>query len=233
MARVTYGAMITELAGSIGGMTFQKNPSGNIARAKPQQPVNPSLSQNNQITLVTTLNSLWSTLSSADQDSWSAFALAHNHTTPWGSVKVLNGFQWFMSCNLNLLVTVQATIQTAPAWTAVASVQQFTISATQDNFRLVFVPNFDFTGYRYIVYATPPVRKTTIKLRSNNYIVTYADAGSIGFIEIINTYGALFNIDFNDLIVSSECVIILRIRQVQEGTGLSSPFTSGILRLTP
>ena len=45
MARVEYGAIVTDLTGSIGGTTFQRNSSGAIARSRAYTPVNPSQQQ--------------------------------------------------------------------------------------------------------------------------------------------------------------------------------------------
>ncbi|GAH48125.1 unnamed protein product [marine sediment metagenome] len=42
MARVTYGGGVTEFAGSIGGVTFQRNASGYIAKLRSNPTVNPT-----------------------------------------------------------------------------------------------------------------------------------------------------------------------------------------------
>ena len=89
MARVTYGPLITELAGSIGGVTFQKNSSGNVARLKSKKPLNPTLAQANQQTLLSQLVAYWSTLSQVNKDTWNDLAAAHDHVTPWGETKTL------------------------------------------------------------------------------------------------------------------------------------------------
>jgi hypothetical protein len=231
MARVTYGALITELAGSIGGITFQRNSSGNVARLKPNMPVNSSVNQQLQQFNISKLIPVWSALSSANKTSWENFALAHNHVDSWGNVKILNGFQWFMSCNINLLLNAQATISSAPAWTAVSALPSFVLVADAGNFDIDWTPAIDLTGYRLIIYATPPLKQSSMKLRRSTFIIKKFDGGVTDTLAIETEYSSVFNVDWGDLFGAAYCNIIIRVKVIQEGTGLASPYTSALLKL--
>jgi len=231
MARVSYGALITELTGSIGGITFQKNSSGSIARLKPNMPVNSTASQQSQQIYLSGLISAWSNLSAANKITWEAFATAHDHINEFGETKTLNGFQWFLSCNLNLLITGQATISAAPAWTAIASLANFTLVTDAANFDLDWTPSIDITGYRLLVYATPPVRQSSMKLRRSTFLIRIYDGGVIDTLDIETQYSSIFNVTWADLFNGANCNIIIRVKIIQEGTGLSSPYTSSLVKL--
>lgn len=231
MARVIYGALITELAGSIGGITFQRNSSGSIARLKPNMPVNPSSAQSLQQNELSHLISLWPTLSDADKLSWETFAGLHDHVNEWSETKHLNGFQWFMSCNLNLSLVGEAPISTAPAWTVLSAPLPFTLSADASNFDVTFsapyIPATDYT----VVYLTTPLRQSSLKLRRSTFFAGPQVITATLYIALEVVYASLFNLTWADVFNDSNCSIICRIKQIQEGTGLASPFSSALIKL--
>jgi len=76
MARITYG-LITDIRGSIGGLTFQKNASGAIVRLKSTRVINPSNLLANQQRLLASIVALWFTLTNDQKNAWNALAAAH------------------------------------------------------------------------------------------------------------------------------------------------------------
>ena len=232
MARVTYGDLITELAGSIGGVTFQKNSSGNIARLRPKTPVNPSQPQSDQQGLIAKLVSAWGSLTLVQKGSWDTFAAAHTHFTPWGKETTLNGFQWYVSCNLNLLITNQATINTAPDWTAVPPPDAFTIFTDADSFDINWDPAFESAGYRIMFYATAPLRQNSEKLRRSILLIRQVDGGSESTRSILSNYEASFNLVWADLFNTANCTIIVHLKIIQETTGLAGTYTSGSFKIS-
>lgn len=231
MARVIYGESITELIGSIGGITFQRNGSGTIARLKPKSPVNPSAGQSNQQYLLGTLVSAWSILSAANKASWNDFAALHNHFTPWGQEKVLNGYQWFLSCNLNLLLAGEAKINTAPAFTSVAPPTDFTLTADADSLNLIWAANFSVAPDYLFIYLTLPIRHASIKLRRSLYLVSKNDTFNGTNLDITSEFEALANVTWASFYASSQCNIIARLQTVECDTGLASQFTSSLLQI--
>lgn len=231
MARVTYGALITELAGSIGGITFQKNSSGNVARLKSNLPVNATGLQQDQQIKLSQIMPAWSALSVAQKTGWNNFALAHPHVNQWNETKQLNGFQWFASCNINLLLTGQAMISSAPAWTALSAVPAFSLSADATKLQASFGVGVDFTGYRLLVYSTPPLKQSTLKLRKPTTFLASRDETILASFWVSTYFAAAFNLSWPTVFAGSSCNFIVRLRKVQEATGLSSPYTSAIIKI--
>jgi len=232
MARVVYGESITELIGSIGGITFQRNASGTIARLKPKPPVNPSAGQFSQQHLLGTLVSHWPTLSAADKTSWDNFAAAHNHFTPWGEEKTLNGFQWFISCNLNLLLAGESIIDTAPAFTSVIPPDAFTLSADADSLNLVWASAFTVAPDYLFIYLTLPVRHSSLKLRRSLFLVKIDKTFNGTDMDITSEFETLANVSWSSFFSGSECNLIARIIVVESGTGLASQFTSSLVEIS-
>ena len=233
MARVTYGPLVTELAGSIGGVTFQKNSSGNVARLRSKKPLNPSQSQSDQQVTLSMLVSLWPSLSQANKDTWDALAAAHDHITPWGETKTLNGYQWFMACNLNNISCGFPVLSTAPAFASITPPNTFTLSSTDATFAINMVAGWNPGTDKILIYATPPIRHSSLKLRRNMFVLTSYTGGEIFTLSIKAAYEALFNLTWATFQPGSDCNIIIRARQVEHLTGMSSALVSAIHKLTP
>jgi hypothetical protein len=233
MARVTYGALITELAGSIGGITFQKNSSGNIARAKPNIPMIASQSQADQQYKLNSLIAIWQTLTLVQQTSWNDMAAAHDHIDNFGVTKTLNGFQWFMSCNLNILTTGSAPILAAPAWTAQPAPVAFTVVNIEAFMYVQFNLVYHGIDNKVYVYATPPIKSNNLLSRRSIFLLGEFTIDIDHAFILSTAYDAYFNTVWADLRVNNQCSIIVHIKVIDPATGLSSPFTSASLQLTP
>ena len=231
MARVTYGALVTELAGSIGGLTFQQNSSGPIARLRTRQPLNPSLKQSDQQTTLASLVSHWPTLSAAEKTSWDDLAAAHTHFNPWGEEKTLNGFQWFLSCNLNNLSCGWVILDTAPAYASVSPPNEFTLSADADDFDIDIAAGWNPGTSKILIYATPPLRQSSIKLRRSLFLLDSYTGGNITNRDILSVYETLFGLTWSTFYAAAECNIIIRAKQVEYLTGMASYFQSALLNI--
>jgi len=232
MARVIYGPEITELIGSIGGVTFQRNSSGYIARLKPNTPVNPTSGQATQEYYLSQLVAKWGSLSLPNKAAWDTFATAHTHYLPWGDEKTLNGYQWFISCNLNLLIINQSAIDTPPSWTSVSPVDEFVLSATDTYFRITWSPSIDITGYRLLIYATHPLRMNSEKLRRSILLIRKYDGTTITYLDLKTYYENVFKVTWADLYTNSDCTIIVHCKLIQELTGLASQYTSSLIKIS-
>ena len=173
MARVTYGSGVTELAGSIGGVTFQKNASGNIAKLRTNPVVNPTALQAGYQNNIATLVAFWPTLSQANKELWDAVATAHDHTTPWGETKTLSGYQWFLSCNLNRLLLSGSILSAPGAWYAMSPAPSFVIQTSATYIRLYWSPDLPGTFYTAL-YSTLPLRQSSLKLRRSLFFTAFA-----------------------------------------------------------
>jgi hypothetical protein len=231
MARVTYGVMITELAGSIGGVTFQKNSSGSIARLKPRMPVNPSQLQSDEENALGQLVTLWPTLSAAEKTSWDDLAAAHNKFTPWGEEKTLNGFQWFMSCNRYLVLAGDSILETAPAYASVTPPTAFTLTADADSLDLVWAAPFSVIPDHLFIYLTLPIRHASLKLRRSMYLVDVNDTLNAASLDITTLFETLTNLDWATFYAASEANIIARLITVEADTGMASQFTASLVKI--
>jgi hypothetical protein len=232
MARITYGPLITELAGSIGGVTFQKNSSGSIARLRSKKPCNPNQLQSDNQVVFTQLVTYWPTLSQPNKDTWDAFALAHFHYTPWGEEKTLNGFQWFLSCNRNLLLSGESIIDTAPGYSAISPPNAFTLAASSSHLTVNIALGWAIAPDNLFLYMTPPLRHSSIKLRRPLTLVLVSDSINTSSMNVESYFEDLANVTWADFYASADANIIVRAAVVETGTGLASTLTSAIIKIS-
>ncbi len=231
MARVTYGALVTDLAGSIGGITFQKNSSGAIARSRASTPVNPSIQQSTRQLALIQLVALWATLTLTQKTAWNDLAKDHNKINDWGRSVKVSGYQWFISYNLNAFNQDLGPYLIPAEYVSVDPVEQFTLTADVDGLYINFDPGVGPFGQYWGIYATVPMRQTSIKLRKSTFLLQMYDPapGPITQIDITTWYEELFNIVWPDFFSSAQAAIIVRMKNTWEDGGYVSPFTSNII----
>ena len=92
-------ALVTQMSGSIGGMTGSRNSAGMYLRAR-SVPVNPN--SPDQVTvrgLFAILSSLWRSLTDAQRDGWSNYATNTPVVNKLGDTITLSGVAWYMKVN--------------------------------------------------------------------------------------------------------------------------------------
>lgn len=228
MARVTYGSSITELTGSVAGTTFQRNFSGTIARSKPNKIINPSnLLGSKQLGLSYLITS-WNKLSSDQKSGWNDLAAAHSHTNPWGIVKKISGFQWFMSNNLNLSAINSGRIGTAPAYLLPPAPPSYATLFQSTSLSLVFTESYDPSPYSLIVYATPPIRTSSPKSRIAVFIIDTNGIPVVTTLDITSQYYNKFGYTLAQLLSFQFFTIVTRVCAIDPATGFRSTFAINV-----
>jgi len=231
MARVTYGESITEYAGSIGGITYLRNASGPIAKLRSRPPVNPTPDQATYQLNMATLVAYWPTLSQVNKDLWDAFAIAHDHTTPWGDTKTLSGYQWFLSCNLIRASIDLAPLDSPPAWLTYSPPDSFTLVATATYLRCEWDPDYDPIGSLRF-FLTLPLRQSSLKLRRSLFLVgSTTPPGLVSNFDVTSWFQTLTNVTWSTFYASADCSVICRIQHGAFSKGLFSAFTSAIVKI--
>lgn len=231
MARVTYGSGVTKFAGSIGGVTFQKNASGQIAKLRSNPTVNPTALQAAYQTNFAQLISFWSSLSQANKDTWDAFAVANQHTTPWGDLKYLSGYQWFLSINLNRLLDSLGALSTAPAFFLYSAPDAFTLAATAVHLRCEWAAPYNYANTLKI-FVTLPIRQSSMKLRRSLFYIGKTTAPDpISTLDITALFSSLANVTWSDFFNSADASIICRLQDGAFSIGQFSPFTSALVKI--
>ena len=231
MARVTYAESVTEYAGSSGGVTFLHNASGPIAKLRTNPVVNPSPDQAIYQTNLATLVAYWPTLSQENKDLWDAFAAAHDHTTQWGEIKTLSGYQWFVSINLYRFLFSLSILPSPPAWYPYPPPDSFALVATDSYLRCEWFPPFTPVT-TLLIYLTLPLRQSSLKLRRSLFYVGVISSGfPLSNYDLTSKFESLANVTWADFYASSDCSIICRLKDGARSRSYFSSFTSAIVKI--
>ncbi len=184
MARVLYGALITELRGSIGGFTFQPNSSGNIVRTRPTGRKASTRKQTIAQALHASFLSLWLNLSLADRILWNDFAALHTKINAFGEVKTLTGMNWFESIGQNRLKMGLSVLDQPPVFALPVGVPAFTVTLDPVTLEITFTPNFTPVGTDLIIWTTQPVSRVTTSLREAFRLTKIVTGDNYGTIDL-------------------------------------------------
>lgn len=154
MARIIYGAIITDIAGSIGGITFQKNGSGTIARLKPRKNQTNTQRQRDQQPRLKEVQRNWNLLSLVNKVLWNDFAAINNKIGLDGQEKKLTGYQWFLTINENRLLINEDILLIPPTYEIVNPVSSALFNWNQDVLFLQTNVTVNLTLFQPIGYCS-------------------------------------------------------------------------------
>lgn len=154
MARIIYGSIITDIAGSIGGITYQKNGSGTIARLKPRKTKTNTQKQRDQQPRLKEVQREWNELSLANKILWNDFASLNNKIGLDGAEKVLTGYQWFLTINQNRLLFEDSILSVPPIYEIINPISGVSLIWSQTNVNVVFDGSFPADTYNLLYYAS-------------------------------------------------------------------------------
>ena len=222
MARVQYGAMITELTGSIGGFTFQKTSAGDIVRARPIQKKNSTSKQTITQALHMTFLSLWQNLSLANRILWNDFATINTKTNKFGEVKTLTGLNWFESINQNRLKMGLSNLDSPPVHALPTSPPAYSFTITDLILEITFAPAFTPVATDLCIWTTQPVSRVTTSLRESFRQTLLVTGDNYGVIDLTNAWESTHNIPWPPSSQTSCFQIGIMVQSCLQASGICS-----------
>lgn len=157
-AKMTPGAIVSEVRGKIAATVFGRNKGGAVIRNR-ITPINRrSTSQQLRKQLLASFASQWRGLTQAQRDSWNSASLNFPQTDNLGQVIYLTGEQLYIRSNANLVMIGQSQITSAPTPSSFDVLAFTSLDATADDgvISLAFTPTVP-AGFSMVVRATPPL----------------------------------------------------------------------------
>lgn len=158
MAKIRWGAIITDSRGRVGGTTLKLGPYGSVMQSAthPPRKLTPHATTAKAI-FATYSKRWWSELTSTQRDDWRTLAAANPITNPWGDEFPLTGHAYYVKLNSRLTAAGLATTDDAPADQSVLSLSTVSMTATApDSLEITFTPTPIPTAYLGYLFATPP-----------------------------------------------------------------------------
>jgi len=154
MARIIYGSIITDIKGSIGGITFQKNGSGTIARLKPRKTKTNTQKQRDQQPRLKQVQAAWNLLSLVNKILWNDFAAVNNKIGLDGQEKKLTGYQWFLTINENRLLFDDSILSVPPVYEIVNPLSGVTFTFITGALRFSFNESIPLQFRKMLLYVS-------------------------------------------------------------------------------
>lgn len=224
MALVKFGMVVSDIRGSVGGVTFSRNSSGAVAR-KRTAGVNPNtVAQQAVRGLFNDVAQAWRNLSSANQDTWITQAPNYTRVNRLGETVSYTGQQLFNHLNGQLLQLGQAVVDVAipPLSIEVATAASVVAVQTTDD---IVINGLASTGGDDIiaVYATPAMsagRRFTSKSMYRLIQIKPASTAS-GNLDVTTAYENIYGVTPTDMFEGSK--VFFRLLRVSTVNGQAAP----------
>jgi hypothetical protein len=105
MARIKYGSLVSDISGSIGSATFQKNLYGNTLRQRPHGYVSSTARQLLCQSLMAQCHNAWSALTDQDRIQWNQFIAFSGASINRDKSILLSGHSLFLKYNFQRLLS--------------------------------------------------------------------------------------------------------------------------------
>jgi hypothetical protein len=105
MARIKYSALVSGVAGSVGGATFQNGAYGNVLRSKPRHRLSGSALQMTRRSQMMAIHTAWRNLSDANRSAWNHFLNYSNASIRRDKSVLQTGHSLFIQYNYLRLIT--------------------------------------------------------------------------------------------------------------------------------
>jgi len=181
MARVQYGAIITDIKGKIGGQVLQGGRSGGIMKNKGhvvQQ--RKGRMHTGDVTLERVQSNFsivtkhWSSLTDAERNSWAALLGVWTFTDKFGNKYDGSKYQIFCAANINRITAGLSLLDTAPVYAAALdpefSWSDFSLSGTWDRTNA----NNNAAGQMGVYKVSRPFHKSKPLSKVQTQIATFA-----------------------------------------------------------
>lgn len=225
-AKMTPGAIVSEIRGKIAATVFARNKGGQVIRNR-ITPINRrSVNQSAQRQLLASLAAQWRGLSQAQRDSWNSAAPNFPQSDNLGQTQYLSGEQLYVRCNANLVQSGNSQIVTAPSPASFDVIAFTSLTATADDqaISLAFTPTVP-TGYSLMLRATAPLSAGKEFVSPSQFRFISAIAASATSPQSIGTaYAAVFGSIEN----ATGQKIFIEMFLMEDATGLAGQKVRGV-----
>jgi hypothetical protein len=221
VARIEFGAGITDIVGSIAGWTFQRNRSGSIVRTRPRQPKFNTPKQTSQQSAFVGLIQDFQQLSPGDKLAWDAFATSNTKINRFGQTKILTGQNWFTAINSARARLALAQLSTPPANLLPEAITGFnlTVDATKIEISTITPDNPTDTGL--FIQTTFPNTLTTKDQRSALRETATLSSGPFGTIDLTPDWEAAHTLPWPPGSVANCINVMVQLVPVRVSTGIT------------
>ncbi len=180
MAVVKYGSLVSEVRGSIGGVTFQRCGQSLSIRSNPSH-----VKAKSDMAMVCRarlqyLANKWSQLKKSSKDAWALAALDWPSFDRFGSPKILSGYQLFIYIQTYCVLCEESFSGVAPAYVPPplwgATIADFSAA---DPALLINFASPGASNYKYLLFLSMPFSYRTSTSYIPLYFIDWVQSGAL------------------------------------------------------
>jgi hypothetical protein len=173
MANIKLGAIITDIAGSIGGTTFRRTPAGIIAYNKQGTQIKSAFAKNSVKNKLGAILGSWNFLETAVKDFWIDKATLYTFPGKFGTLKNLTGRQLYTKLNSQFIPTNEV-LTTTPFYDELYSGICYQVNASFGSEEILLDFDVEIVDY-WVLCQIYPLRKGGNSKPSKKSYNTYVD----------------------------------------------------------
>lgn len=195
--KVQYSPLLSQASGSCGDITASRNRYGSYFKSKgggsaAGSPYWEFVRDNNQAIMT-----YWSTLSYAQKMAWQAASDYHLKSYSFGNQSTLPGYNYFLSCNNNLLLCGQAIIDTPPPYGVAEMPDNVSLSTNVSTQSLILSYNNTLSNDYYTkIFITAPVKSGVTWYNNKLRFLQASQSNDIAPADLSAHYAARFAVPF-------------------------------------
>ncbi len=228
MARVTYGSVITALNGSIGGITFQSNRSGNIARQRPSTYKSVSPAQNHYNLRLSAFVNKFNQLSGIQKQLWNVYGDTYTQIDKWNKEKTLSGFNWYFLLNSNLDLLNGSSLTVPNGYTTPVTPGSFYCKPYSAGIYLYWDTSQLQENAGTFIFTTGPINRLTTSFRRNLRLTKVITDTNFEWINITSDWEATHNLTYPPATNLDRFSVGVAVLFVHALTGRNTPFALAI-----
>lgn len=164
MATAKYGAIITDIKGSVGGTTFKGTRAGAVLQNKITHA--PAGAASGKITKAdagrainnfSTITRAWRTIPTDAQLAWNSFAPSYPFKNKFGEDYTASGFQCFVSLNQNIITVNGTILEEPPDLETIPPTPDYTVQIDIGGGTITVNYDNDNTDWYFVIYMTRPL----------------------------------------------------------------------------
>lgn len=162
MAIIQLNGIISNIKGSIGGVTFSNVRAG-IALKK--RSVGKKSVNSKQLTALNTNKSsasTWRAMSYGDRENWNLFASVYSHVNRYGQTITLTGFNWFTLINTNRVLLGQPVSSVVPSYVVPDAIPSVFVTMSATSVVVTWSTPIDSSTTNILVFASVPSRSQAL-----------------------------------------------------------------------
>jgi len=173
MANIKLGAIITDIAGSVGGSTFRRTPAGIILYNKQGTQIKSAFAKNSVKNKLGAILGSWNFLETEVKEFWNDKATLYTFPNKFGEPRNLTGRQLYTKLNSQYIPTNE-TISTSPFYDELYTGVCYQVNASFGSEEILLDFDVEIDGY-WVLCQIYPLRRGANSKPSKKSFNTYVD----------------------------------------------------------